>query len=291
MKTSALNARSLLVHVSIATWIGNPRDKSLTSELESTHRTDRQTLSVRKRIMKSSELDAVLAFGNRIRKEFESLSRPWFDGGFRLVPSAKFVQTKQRLDTLIDAFNASANEFIACYDSIKERDKIRLNGTYDETDYPTRAELRAKFRAVINVSSLPVVSDDWRIAGIDEETRQNIAAQIEAETDQRIAAGNKEMLAAIRDAIAHLSSRLKDSDATFKRNSVENVIDAANILSELNVTDDKVITEVSDRIKTTFLAMNGTTDQIRESKGLRAKAVDTCADAMREIDETMAGIM
>lgn len=288
MNTASLNARSLLVHVYVATFIGNPKDKGLTDETESNHKIERNRTSVRKRIMVSSELNAILMVAGKIRKEFEGCSLPWFDGGLRLVPSAKFVSVKQRIDVLIGKFNDAVDEFIACYEAIKDADKIALNGAYDPANYPNREELRAKFQASIRCEPLPMVNSDWRVAGVDAEMQANIAAQVEKQTAERLANGQRALLQTTKEALAHLISRLKNAEATFKRNSIENVVEAAQAIGDLNVTEDATLANLSEQVTATLKAFDP--EAIRDSKTLRNKAIDTCNDAMKEIEAAMAGI-
>lgn len=288
VKTATLVNRALLTKVSVSCFIGNPRDKKLTQETEDAHNTERKRLSVRKKIMQGDELNACMTAAQALRKDFERLSLPWFDGGFRLVPSEKFIQTKAELDKRLDVFKTAVAAFIAAYDVIIDRDKKALNGTFDASDYPNAKELESKFAANLEFMPLPIANADWRIAGIDATTAKQIATDAEQQTAQRLNAGKAELLARAREAITHLADKLGDADKRFKANSIANVIEAAQDIIGLNVTEDKTLADLSAKLEKTFGAFDP--DAIREDKAKRSDAIETCGNSLEEIEKTLAGI-
>lgn len=288
VKPAELVNRCLLAKLSVSCFVGNPRDKELTAEVESDKNTEHKRLSVRKRIMQGKELNACLTTAQALRKEFETLSLPWFDGGFRLIPSVKFIETKQALDKRIEAFDTAVADFLRCYDSIIARDRIALGATFNASDYPSQAELRGKFSARLECSPLPIANKDWRVAGIDSQIAATIAKQVEEQTEQRLAVGKAELLNRAKEEIKHLAERLADAEKRFKENSIANVIDAANAIEGLNVTEDGKLSKLSKEIAGSFGKLNA--DGIREDKQQRETALETCQAALADIEKTMDGL-
>lgn len=292
MKAIQLKNRSLIVRLSIGTFIGNPRDKAITNEATSNHNMTKTKGSFRKRIMQGDELNAVLNCAAKARKELEVLSLPWTDGGFRLIPSVKFVEIKQKIETLLREFETLSAKFVAQRQNLIYRDMqpspIGLGSAFNIADYPNTDELQSKFYADLKIDSIPVAQTDWRIDGIDAQTQTEIEKQIESGIAEKLKAGKVDLLTQASEVISHLGNLLKDSDATFKINSIEKVLKVAATISDLNITEDATLAQVSDTLTKTFSAFDA--DKIREDKTARECAAKTCEDSLAEIEKTMAGI-
>jgi hypothetical protein len=288
MKASQLRDRAIIARLSVSCFIGNPRDKALTSEVEKDHNTEAKRISVRKRIMQGAELNGAIAASQTLRKTFERVSLPWLDGGFRLIPSVNFIAAKQEIDAAIAVFLAASADFIGKRKEIIERDKVALNGTFNANDYPSESELRAKFAATLECSPIPTVNADWRIAGIDAQTAQEIAQSVEAATLARLAEGKKELLANMRQAIAHLAGKLGEEGKRFKEASINNIIEEALRVSSLNVTEDKTLETLASDVADTFKGIDA--EAIRDSDGARKEAEALCKETLESIDAAMSGI-
>lgn len=288
----AINKIAMLFSLTVRCFIGNPMDKDLTAEVTTTHGVSGQKrLSVRKRIMQGEELNAVINAAQKLRITHAAISRPWFDGGVRVIPSVSFMETSQKMGTLRDAFDAAVDKFIANYDLILQRDKQELNGTFDISDYPQRAELKAKFAADFKFLPIPTNSD-FRVDGLSDETMNKLRADMEKDIAEKMRAGDCELLQRLKDEVSHLLTRLTVKNASgnygFKKNSLENIKTVALEVAALNIGENDKISSLCNELETAF---DMDADLLREDDAKREEKAKEAKAKLAEIEKAMAGLM
>ncbi len=211
MKTNTLAHKAVLIRFQGSQFIGNPRDNTLTAEVEAAHGTGAKLISVRKKIMQGAELNKCAATLQECRATFERLSAPWLDGGIRIIPARQFVNVKTKLEEKTRDFLAAVDAFCSQRDAIMARDNspTRLNGAWRESDYPTASELRAKFAATLE--TLPVATD-FRCEGVDSATLDEMEKQANEMLETRTRDAKRELLARVAERLSQLTGKL----ATFK---------------------------------------------------------------------------
>ncbi len=271
-------------------FIGNPMDKGLTAEVESNHGIATQRkISVRKKIMQGSELSAVAAAAQRVRLVTEKLSAPWLDGGLRIVASKSLIDAKLKIEKEIRDFEATVEGFLSARDSIIARDRVDLNGTFRESDYPSAHSLRSKFSARLEV--LPLPTNDFRVEGIADSICAELAAEMESNTLARVTDAKRDLIGRIRERVATLASKLAamNNESRFHASTLENVTEACAEVRAANFDEDQTINDLASKIETAVSSLSS--DAIRETQTARVEAKEIATKALAEINEAMAGFM
>ncbi len=291
MKTNTLSSKAVLIRLQASAFIGNPRDNVLTAEVENSHGTGAKLISVRKKIMQGKELNLCAARLQALRQTFENLSAPWLDGGIRIVPARKIVDVKVKIEASKREFLDAVENFCAKRDEIMNRDNSpdRLNGAWRASDYPTRAELRAKFGATLEF--MPVATD-FRTDGID----QGVADEIQKEANRMIAERTKEakreLLARVAEKLSSLTAKLathENGKTRFHDSTVTNVSDACEQVEAANFDDDAAISRLVSGVEKTIKSFS--IDALKDSEAARKDAKIEAETQLANVQDAMKAFL
>lgn len=285
---NALSAKAVLLKLSTSAFIGNPRDKKLTAEVQADNHTEDNRISVRKKIMQGKELKNVANTLQKVRIMFERLSAPWLDGGIRIVPARRYIETKTTLEKLIRDFNQSVDEFIDSYTDIIARDKIALNGTFNLADYLSPDELRTKFNAAIK--PMPV-SSDFRVEGIDDAVKQAMQAEVDALTREQVKDAKRAIVSRLAEKIGHLKTKLATSsdNERLHASAISNVAEICDDVLNVLFDDDAQIETTAKEVKDALSKLS--IDAIRDNETARKDAVTEVETQLAKVTELMAGFV
>ena len=232
-----LAEKALVAKVSISCFNGIVQDKQITKDTNDANGVKGKRGSYTKRILQGDHFNAMQNNQQKIRNFITSISLPWLDGGWRLIKSVDFIETKRKLDELIAEFNKSVDEFIANYQVIKQKDMVELGSAYNPNDYPNVETMRNKFG--VKFVAEKIAETDFRNSGWDAAIIQEMQDNALAEFESRLNAGKVEIVTRLRDELAHLAERL--AKGSFKQNSLTNIQEAIASIRNLNITDDSAL--------------------------------------------------
>lgn len=267
-----LSEKALLANLTISQWTARKYDQKISRQVEqdnNAHNAGRYSKilisdEIMKDIQKISSAARIFLYENTL---------PWGDDGFRLLPATNYLEFMTDFKKFKSEFEIATNKLITQYPQLKEEAKKRLNGMFQEKDYPEVEKLKEKFS--IDISFMPI-SDitDFRL-NLSQGEVDKIKIKMEEEISSRITETTKSIWFRIKEAISHMIERLSEKDAIFRDTLITNIQDLVNILPRLNFTNDPAINAIIENMK--VLIINPDTlrknSTIRNSKAQEAQAI------------------
>lgn len=204
---------------------------------------------------------------------------PWMDEGVRVLPNGNYIEFAAEIGRLRNVAMQKVQALATVWDTAVMADKGFLGGMWSLSDYPTKAEMVAKWDISIMFAPVPV-SDDFRI-DMDEADKQLLDSAIndvEAKATDYLLKQILEPVVAMADK---LSIPIGDEGAIFRDTLVGNLQDVCKRARKLNINNDERVDEIAGEIEKAL--ENITAQTLRESDYVR----DTTAKRMDEISKKL----
>lgn len=204
---------------------------------------------------------------------------PWMDEGVRVLPNGNYIEFAAEIGRLRNVAMQKVQALATVWDTAVMADKGFLGGMWSPSDYPTKAEMVAKWDISIMFAPVPV-SDDFRI-DMDEADKQlldNAINDVEAKATDYLLKQILEPVVAMADK---LSIPIGDEGAIFRDSLVGNLQDVCKRARKLNINNDERVDEIAGEIEKAL--ENITAQTLRESDYVR----DTTAKRMDEISKKL----
>lgn len=260
----SISEKGILVNLKISQWTARKYDKKVSRQIEQEHNAFNAG-NFNKILIAENELRKVSNVANKARDFLYENTLPWGDNGDRLLPSTNLFEFVNQFNDLKRKFDNTVEKFILEYPSLKNEAQIRLNGMFQENDYPSVDAIRQKFDMKFGVMAIPKIAD-FRLDA-DAEEVENLKTQIESEMNNRILQGTKNIWARIKDAVGRMVERLSVKDAVFRNSLIENIQELIDLLPRLNFAQDRDINDVIENMKTLVVKP----DQLRNDELFRNK--------------------
>ena len=244
-----LSDRALLASATISLFSGEKVDKRVAEEVARNHNTTASDAGrFNKAIISKKALEPIKKIAGDIRAAHARRTLPWLNTGERLLPLAGYEQYGEEIAGLRAAFEREVENFISLYPTLIEDARRRLNGMFDEADYPPVSELRDRFQIELKIMPLPNTRS-W----ITDEIKAVLGAQAEelreaAEERLQVAVqdATKDIFTRIAAVTGHMATKLKGynpdtegrPEGVFRDSLVENVRELYALLPALNFTGD-----------------------------------------------------
>jgi len=262
----SLNEKAMLVYLNIGFWTARKYDKKISQEIEAQYNTD-DAGRYNKILIAKEHLANIQKTISAARTFHYDNTLPWSDQGGRLLPSANYFNYVKSIQSFKDDFEREVTNFLKVYPSLKDEAKQRLNGMFDEEDYPDAATLETKF--AIKSMILPVPeADDFRVNLTDDEV-DSIRTSIREQVQDSTQAGMKDLWQRLFKVVDHMVERLSDPDNKFKNTLIENITDLCDLLPKLNITADPELDEAVQEIKAKLTVNDSQT--LRDNDVARSK--------------------
>ena len=228
-----IEEKAMLVKLSISMWTARKHDKRATATVESTYHT---TAAGRfnKVLIAQDAIQEVSKAANAARSFHYENTLPWTDEGYRLLPSKNFDFYSAEMRKLKAVFERAVEKFSSNYNALVDDARVRLNGLFNQTDYPLN--IRSKFDFETAISPVPSKSD-FRVDVGNEETAK-IRADIEIRTKNAAADAHRDLYRRLAETVNHIADRLRDEKAVFRDSLVNNLIKLCELIPRLNINSD-----------------------------------------------------
>lgn len=241
-----LQENSLIVSLSISKWTARKHDKKITKEVKEQHNASDDAGRYNKSLAAKKDLEAIALIESKARTYHYKNTLPWGENNERLLASAIFMDYLAEMNRIEAEYKQAVHEFCEYrYDSVVLEARVRLNGMFDERDYPSREAIKEKFK--FGVKFMPVTEVDFRVKLQDEEVAR-LKESVGVEINNRLADAVKDIWTRIKDQLVHMRDRLSDKDAIFRDSLFDNLKELITLLPRLNVTNDPAIQDVCNQM-------------------------------------------
>lgn len=247
----SIKGNAMIATYSVSQWTARKLDKKITEEVRTTHSASDDAGRYNKLLVAKEHTEAISKTANKARVFHYENTLPWGDQGERLLPTNNYFEYIGEMGKLKSEFDSAVSDFLSNYDRVIAEAKIRLNGMFRESDYPTRLEIEHKFG--FRTSFMPVPDSDFRVGLADSEV-DKLRADVEQEITNRISAAKAEIWARIKNQLSRMKERLTDNEAIFRDSLFENLGDLLDVLPRLNVTNDAEVNDVCREMKSLMVA-------------------------------------
>lgn len=236
-----LSHRGMLANLKIRKWSGRKQDKKVTRQIEKEHNANNAG-RFNKILIIEDELKEIQKVERAARAYYYEATLPWGDNGDRLLSAMNIFIFLQEMRKFKEQFEEATENFIKRFPELKMLAKKRLNGMYDEGDYPPVSVLSSKF--LLKVETMPIADvDDFRVA-IDPAEVEKLKGQIEDSIKERIHHATQNIWERIQTTVSHMHEKLSDNEGKFHNTLVSNIEELIALLPRLNFTNDPNIDQV-----------------------------------------------
>lgn len=275
----------MLVQVSIRAWDAFRVDKPASRDtLSRAQAADEAAGRFNKRLVSKASLQPITAARSQLRDYVESVSLPWTDRGWRMIPATRFQEVHAELLARVSKFDALVTEFIT-HDYPREvaAARVRLGSLYRPQDYPTAQDLRSKFGASVQYDTLARDYSDLRQT-LNQEDLDSMVSQAQARTQAALADSVKDLWSRVFETVSRMAQRLGNEKGPLYDTVITSAQDLASMLPDLNWTNDPMLAE-AHKVLTEKLVKHSP-DTLRANKALRA---DVAREA-QQLTDALAGM-
>lgn len=244
---SNLHEKCMIVHMTISLWTARKYDEKATDSVAEQFKTKTDAGRFNKILVDRAALRNVYRLATEARTTHNAMSLPWNDGGDRILPAELYMEYTRRIQAVKAKFDEAVDAFVAQYESLKDEARVKLNGLFNETDYPPVAAMRGKFGVGVEVMPMPK-AEDFRV-DLSKKEVEAIRADIEARTNKRVNEAMKDAFSQLYDAASRIVERCKDADAIFRDSLITNLRELLDVLPCLNITNDPALAKAIEEAR------------------------------------------
>jgi hypothetical protein len=217
---------------------------------------------------------------------------PWATG-VELLNMTYYLEFTTGLRQRIDAAHKAVDDLVANWDHEVRLDLSRLSAIAaskgkpnlaNPNDYPDADEVRARFGIDVRYMPVPTADGFDPRLGISDEDKATVQQQLEdaeAHATQHVLT---QMIEPMEAAVEKLSVPIGDDGSVFRDSLVNNMVDVADRMGRVNVSDDPVIHDRIHDLKTLAAKYSGNNmDVIRNVQSARDDAKSKITDLMGQM--------
>lgn len=269
---TAIHTRALLVWLQISTWSARKYDKSVSNKVNAQYAASNDAGRYNKFLLPgdTASYQTLVTLAGSIRAEHYKNTLAWSDEGWRLLPTANYIDYTDWLRTRQAEFTRALDTFVADYPALRTQAAIKLNGLYKPEDYPDVADIRRRFSVGLNYMPVPAQGD------IRVDLASDQIAAIEADINGKRSSSVETAMAdawqRLHTVVTAAATKLADPMGIFRDSLIENVRDCCQVLSRLNITNDPNLERM--RVDVVGLLAHEDPQLLRDNKRARQDTAD-----------------
>ena len=287
----SLCSRAMLCSLSISMWSARKHDPDASQEIAQRHGAQADAGRYHKVLLPKEALGEVQKIVSDARQEHYFMTLPWDDNGYRVLPSAAYMDHTEKMRELSKRFTPAVEALAKEFGNLVEQARVRLGGLFRSEDYPSPDELRSKFSFETKVMPLPDAGD-FRVTLGDEE-KERIKRQITATVEASLQLASRELWQRLYEAVSHLADRLHAYKVTdegvehpFRDSVVTNLVKLVDVLPKLNVTGDPELERLASEVRASLLV---DPQELRKSESIRSETAKNATAIANRMAAYMGG--
>lgn len=274
-----IHSRALLVWLTISTWSARRYDRKISEKVNADYNASSDAGRYNKFLLPgdAASYKSLVTIARSIREQHYSHTLAWSDEGWRLLPTANYMDYTKWFREQQREFSKSLDSFVNDYPVMRDQARVLLNGLYRDEDYPSTTDIRSRFQIDVNYSPLPNFGDVRvnlaadQVAEIETAIQQRIDSAIKIATD--------DAWQRLYDVVARISERLGTPDAIFRDSLIDNAREVCASLERLNVTNDPKLEAMRQRVLNDLTQFDP--DILRDTPIVRQRVADKADDIVK----------
>ena len=288
-----LSQKAVIADVVIRRWTGRKLDREVTEETNSSHKAEADAGRFNKLLISKAAFQEVHRLTSAARQKHYVMTLPWSDAGYRILPTAMYDDFANSFRELKQEFNKAADTFARQYPSYVSGAEKRLGRMFKPEDYPDHAKVRGMFSFNVSIRPCPD-ADDFRVT-LGKEQMEDVKSALQADMEAALKEAMLEPVRRVVDVVGKMAIKLKDykpatdtgrAENTFRDSLVENVRELLPLLDAFNLTGDKNITKIAQRMEKELCKNDA--DTLREDDDVRKKVQKAADDILKQANALMA---
>lgn len=281
--------RAMLANVTIGVWEARKRDKTVTDKVNAEYAASADAGSYWKKLFGGPvpELSAVTTASHYLRWTHYAQTLPWSDSGWRLLPTANYMDYCKIMREKRADFEDAIEKFVAAYPRLVKEAKVKLNGMYRESDYPSTSEVRSKYHASLDFEPIPS-GDDFRVTLPKEELKE-LAKKVEERIAEQVGRAMQDAWARLSTMVEELKGKLENDAKGLRGETLGEAVkvervsltELVGILGRLNITQDAALDKARKQILTQLASLD--VKNLKKDEGARDKAAAAAADILKQV--------
>lgn len=283
---SVLSTKAVLAALNVGGWEARKRDDKASSVVHEHFHASRDSGNFNKTLIdvKANAWVRITKARTELREFHYTHTLPWVHKGAQLLPAATYLDYNSSLLKLIAEYEEAADDFIENhYLDLKADAKRKRNGLYNESDYPSQAELGRKFYA--EVRYLPVPDAGHVVVDLTNAEVARIKADTEAMVQQAVDEAQAALWVRLYEPVKSMAEALVDPKRRFHDTLVSNVKDIVKLVEPMNLTNDPRLSSIAADVKK-FLT-KASADTLRTDTDKREESARKAAELARKMRSLM----
>lgn len=221
------------------------------------------------------------------RKEHWDMTIAWDETGTRLLPTLLYQDYRDAMNKHQIALNTFVTEFIPEYGKAIQEAKNVLGDLFNQAEYPSPDQLRAKIELKLSFMPLPVIND-FRLQLLEADNKA-----IKEQLEQDLHAINDRVLQAIKEKISDPLQRLEKSlsnpDGKVNSITIENILGLIEMIPKFNLIGHKEVDDILKEIEEFAIPMTDTNQAfiIKNVETEREKKAKKAQELLDKVDSMM----
>jgi hypothetical protein len=245
---------------------------------------DKTMISATKQLLDADEYNNIKKLDAEMKSWLAKRALPsFFKSGIYLIPFQLVEKVDKRLEDYRVNRDSLVGKFVNAYSRLKEEARGRLNGVFNEADYPPLSEVGKAF----GVKSNYVVFDTPNaLKGISEEMWQREKQRAEEMWRDASAEIQNAVRASFADLVSHMVERLAPGEdgkpKIFKETLVGNMNEFLELFEARNITDDDALAELVSKARAIMAGVDP--EKLRKNKSIRESVQASMSQLKSSLD-------
>lgn len=272
----SLASSAVLVTVNISVWSATKQDRGISEEVTSSKHADRDAGKFTKNLLANhTRHKQLLNYRQTVYNWMQRRTYDW-NGAQRCLPSVDLPKFMTEYREHEAEFHRLVDEFIDAYDSIVSDMAFKQGSMFNRNDYPSKEQIRAKFR--INLFTAEVPMNDFR-CGIAQDIADDLFTSLSKQTEeivQSILREQADRFIDVMQSISHSCSveettddngEVKQRKRKVYQSTIEKAKEMCETFKQFNLLDNQDLEQARASLEK---ALDGVSaDDIRDSDAVR----------------------
>lgn len=283
---SHLSSVAMLVSFNASQWTARKIDKAKSAELTERNKAKDKSAHVSKKLVQADTLQEIATLITQARDFHKANTSPWLDNGTRILSAKRFPTYTTGMEGMEAEFYPLVRRFVENFPRYVQQaaqEEYALGKLWDANDYPSVSKIERAFGWSNKFFELPN-ADDFRV-DVGQAAVDRIKAQIQANVDSAATNAVRDVFERAYEVVGKMVESLNGFDPSksgkdrgiFRDSLVTNIRDLAELMPDLNFTNDARISKLADDMKA--LAQHDAED-LRASDNIRISTVQAAQDIL-----------